>query len=598
LSQDQSTSFPVFVAYEDDTGSDLAVHLKQALENRKIHTFVAKKDIPQTIQYPSDTWRNIINSVIDSCYIFIMILSGLHLTSEMIREVELAFERSKDDPRLHLIICRFEEIPRTSKDIMSATGVDTSHYQQVDFSGKVELARNVNLLIDDRGFAMREYSNLQLAPAYARLSKIVNAAGGVAKAEFREIHTFLDCINSFLDGPFSLVKRRFYPNAWKVGFAYHEYSANSVSYTMYPISFELNDVQIKEVDTSFRDELVALNGMIAYSKENPVKSRSKEHALEIMEKRIEQLTNFRLLDHEGSEFLAREFIIAFVDKFADQIGLHKKDRYTLAEIGNGFYRHLPIWVEETIKLFVRESRNGIKKPADCYYGKTYFEPGILKSQLLPEEVDEVENLVVQRMKTNDAMRVIALGSEEFPFRLFVEFHSFLTTRGVIEVPRLYKPPDYSRVPHGGWIWEPYSSDDVEANLKRLFDALPSVYTAIVEHNLPELKSQLLPFDGATLVVAVFQIKDERPTLALYYLKHEGDHDLRIELLEKSQRKDVVCKLDSRPDKLELNGKTYKLIGAAFMFPRFIYDDLPMLTFVYDELKGALRKYFDKMRGLQ
>lgn len=235
---------------------------------------------------------------------------------------------------------------------MSATGVDTSDFQQVDFSGEVDLARNVNLLIDDRGFALREYSNLQLAPVYARLSRMVNA-GGVAKAEFREIHTFLDSINSFLDGPFSLVKRRFYPNAWKVGFAYHEYAVNSVSYTIYPISFELNDVQIKEVDASFRDELVALNGMTSYSKENPVKSRSREHALEIMEKRIEQLTNYRLLDHKGSEFLAREFIIAFVDKFADQMGLPKKDSYTLAEIGNGFYRHLPFWVEETIKLFVR-----------------------------------------------------------------------------------------------------------------------------------------------------------------------------------------------------------------------------------------------------
>lgn len=219
----------------------------------------------------------------------------------------------------------------------------------------------------------------------------------------------------------------------------------------------------------------------------------------------------------------------------------------------------------------------------------------MKSQLLPEEVGEVENLVLQRMKTNDAIPVIALGSENLPFGLFVEFHSFLTARGVIEVPRLYKPPDYSRIPHGGMIWEPYSSDDVETNLKTLFDALPSGYAAIVENNFPELKSQLLPFDGATLVIAVFQIKDERPGLSLYYLEHEGDHDLRIELLEKSQRKDVLRMLDTirpGPDKLELNGKTYMLSSVVSMFPRFIYDDLPMLTFVYDELKGALRKYFD------
>jgi hypothetical protein len=456
-----------------------------------------------------------------------------------------------------------------------------------------------------REYSNLEYSNSKLAPAYARLSKIVNAAGGVTKAEFREIHTFLDSLNSFLDGPFSLVKRRFYPNAWKVGFAYHDYDDSSVSYTIYPISFELNDVQIKEIDTSLRDELVALNGMTAISNENPIKSRSWEHALEIMERRIEQLTKFRLLDHKGSEFLAREFIVAFVDEFAELMGLQNKDSYTLAEIWDGFYRHLPIWVEETVKLFVRVGRNGIQKPADCYYGKPYFEPGILSHQLLPNEVDEVENLVVQRVKTKDAIPVIALGSEQFPFGLFVEFHSFLAGRGVIEVPRLYKPPDYSKVPNGGWIWEPYSSDDVETNLRTLFDALPSVYATIVDHNFPELKSQLLPFDGANLVIAVFQIKDERPSLDLYYLKHGSDSDLRVEMVEIGQSKEALATLDTTSHKLERDGRTYTLIASASIFPRFIYDDLPMLTFVYDELRDALKKYFDERtragiltRGLQ
>lgn len=111
MGQDLPMSFPVFVAYEDDTGSDLAVHLRHTLGKRQIHAFVAKKDILQTIQFPSDEWLNIIDRVIDSCNIFIMILSGLHLTPEMIREVKLAFERSRRDPRLRLIICRFETIP-------------------------------------------------------------------------------------------------------------------------------------------------------------------------------------------------------------------------------------------------------------------------------------------------------------------------------------------------------------------------------------------------------------------------------------------------------------------------------------------------------
>jgi uncharacterized protein YjbI with pentapeptide repeats/DNA replication protein DnaC len=165
LNHDPETkTFPIFIVYEDNTGIDLAVHIKQTLEKRGILTFVAKQDIPKTIQYLSDEWRKQIDRAIASCNVFVIVLSSAKLTSEMTREVLLAFERKKTDNSFALMICRFVQIPRRSSDILSAVGVDTSLFQQVDFADKVDLARLVNLQIDDRGFAIkpkrsaREYS--------------------------------------------------------------------------------------------------------------------------------------------------------------------------------------------------------------------------------------------------------------------------------------------------------------------------------------------------------------------------------------------------------------------------------------------------------
>ena len=230
---------------------------------------------------------------------------------------------------------------------------------------------------------LREFSRLE--QGYTRLSAIVNAAGGLTKAEFREIHTFLDVINSFLDGDFSLIKRRYYPNAWKVGLAYHEYNATSASYAIYPIPYDLNDPQIKEVDLDIRNELVKLNGMWAYSDENPIKRRPANLAIEFLEGHVQQVLKYRLLEH-SSETIAIEFLIAFIDRFAEQMGLSLKERYSSTEVEDGFY-HLLIWTDQATKLLLREGRYA--RLSDLTFGKQYFDPELLWS-LVATSKEELE----------------------------------------------------------------------------------------------------------------------------------------------------------------------------------------------------------------
>jgi len=157
--------FSTFIAYEDDTGIDLAMHLKRTLEKRQIHTFVARADIPKAIRRLSDDWRTQIDRVINSSNVFVIILSSATLTAEMIREIGVALDRQKLDATLCLIICRFAEIPRTSIDVLSAASFDTSRFQQIDFTDKIELARRVNLEIDDKGYA-RKVTFLKKHPRY------------------------------------------------------------------------------------------------------------------------------------------------------------------------------------------------------------------------------------------------------------------------------------------------------------------------------------------------------------------------------------------------------------------------------------------------
>src|SRR5208282_301367 len=114
----QQKDFAVFIVYEDDTGIDLAIQVKQILEKRHVHTFVAEEDIPKTIRRLTDQWRTQIDNAMNSCNTVIIILSGLNATQEMTREIGLAIDRKKVDGKLSFIICHFESIPRKSEDIL------------------------------------------------------------------------------------------------------------------------------------------------------------------------------------------------------------------------------------------------------------------------------------------------------------------------------------------------------------------------------------------------------------------------------------------------------------------------------------------------
>ena len=450
-------------------------------------------------------------------------------------------------------------------------------------------------IVQDYQRKLREHDLIK--EALARLSKRANPALGITSSDFREMHEFLDEINSLLDGSFSLVKRRFYPGAWKLGLAYEDYAANSIGYTLYPILSYENDVQIKQVDQSLKQELLSLHGFTQHFKENPIKLRPREYAIELIDKRISQILAHRLLEHRGSEALAREYIFAFIDRFTDQMGLEERESYSLAEIENGFYPHFPFWIDEAIKFLVRVERNRIKKPADCYYGRLYLDPSMLSSQIMPNEMNELKQSVINKVKGTDPVPIIRVGSESFPFGLFAEFLSFLVSAGVTEIRRLYARPDYSLAPQGGSWWQFFSPEALERNLKGLFDNLPAAYSAIVEQNFPQLKDHLLPFYGATKVIAVLDIRDERgydAGVEFYYLKCQGELGVCIDLHGKDQHTNLFDKPGIKlGESVELDGKPYDLIGQASMVLGIIWVDFPILSFVYRELGKAFRRYFDK-----
>lgn len=88
----------------------------------------------------------------------------------------------------------------------------------------------------------------KISAEYNALKKLTNPALGNKSENIKEIQFFLDTYNSLLDKEFSVIKFIYFRDCWKFGFAYEKYEKNYVTYSLYPIEFGVNDVQIKIVN--------------------------------------------------------------------------------------------------------------------------------------------------------------------------------------------------------------------------------------------------------------------------------------------------------------------------------------------------------------
>ncbi|AKJ37971.1 DUF4365 domain-containing protein [Methanosarcina barkeri] len=99
---------------------------------------------------------------------------------------------------------------------------------------------------------LEEHTSLEKA---YEILKQENSLLGVEKSEFHNIHKFLDRLNLYLDTDFTIIKEIYYKNCWKLVIGYNNYSENNITYLLYPINFNKNDLQIREISDKLKEDL-------------------------------------------------------------------------------------------------------------------------------------------------------------------------------------------------------------------------------------------------------------------------------------------------------------------------------------------------------
>ena len=380
------------------------------------------------------------------------------------------------------------------------------------------------------------------------LADVINPAYGRTDKRFVNIHYFLDELNGYLDNEFSIVKQIFYPSTWKLGLAYYRHGDSELAYTLYPIAWNRNDVQIKEINKTLLNK-IEREGLdfSTLNSRNPLETNPKEYAKEITHEKTLQAINGKLLEHK-SKFLANEYILAFIDRFLIPMGLELKDKYSLEEIEKAIDTYIPLWLK-----FSGSKRNEVAQNVEPIIQGDTFDFRILLKR-------EIETSLVQ----------------------FWEFLDYLKKSRKRKVERLYG------------IERRSSSKRIDHNLKIFCEHFLKTYDTVLQNNFPLLKDELSPFGKADTILVSWDLKYGSYKMYRLQAKTKGGQ-IRIIPITEEDIKRYELEYPNSENLVYFKGEKYQLlpIEPESNISDSIYDHTPMLNFIYKILKERIDEYFKK-----
>lgn len=425
-----------------------------------------------------------------------------------------------------------------------------------------------------------------------RLLKVVKEIqtenGAEQSEEFVQIHKFLDYLNNIYDTQFSDLKKFLYNDCWKFGFAYTNYTEDHVSFTCFPIEYEFNQKQILKIDRVLVDDFLR-RGLTFQSRCNIIqKSGFKELSKDIIQRDIEMCIKNRLFDIQN-EFQATEILFYLIKEMKECLGVGDKEEYTFQEIYAGWFRYLPLWIDEVLKSGI--VRINYDAPINLSF---------MKSQL-NKQLSKIDKKVKERIEKGEIeTKPFVITHTSLKLMLVIKSLEYLQRKGIKTIKRPYPTPQYSKKQGVSWVWDAYPKEIVREKINKIYKNLAVTYNSLLQNHFSQLFDKLNFFANFDKVIIHVQFEKEKrcgePNYAFYYLKSENENktDSYYEIYfddEFPYNKEEFRKTNE-PTIIILSETKYQLISHGHGGNDFIYHETPVLELCYKILEDKFEKYFE------
>jgi hypothetical protein len=404
--------------------------------------------------------------------------------------------------------------------------------------------------------------------------------------DYIKIHKFLDYLNDIYNSQFIYLKEFLYRDCWKFGIAYSNYTTENLAFTCFPIKYDINQKQILKIDPALVDDFLE-QGLTFRSRDNAIiKENFKDLSEDLLKSDVEKCIENKLFN-VLNEFQANEILSYLIKEMRECLGLEEKNEYSFYEVYEGWFRYLPIWIDEVLKIEnISVNFNG------------FINPSFIKNQLINNQLVDIDKKVKERIKKGELKTQVFIITHTFlRFMLVIKSLEYLQWNKILTIKKVYPKPIYPLKQGSSWVWEAYPKEVIKEKLTKIYENLAETYNLMVKIYFGQLYDKLnffTDFDKIMIHVKFNkQTKHGEPHYSFYYLRAEieqfDNKYFEIYFDDEFPYNNEDRNFKKLSDKLAEKG--YKLILISYGGNDFIYKDTPVLDICYHILEDKLKKYF-------
>ncbi len=452
-----------------------------------------------------------------------------------------------------------------------------------------EYLDNWKIILKDYQTRIINYSQIEkelekIRTQHDALKKISNPALGIERNEFKEIHLFLDYYDELLNKDFSIVKDIFYKEYWKFGIAYSDYSEKSLQYSLYPIMYTANDIQIKEINHieaySNRDFL----NYVGHYKENPIKKRPLEYAYKYVIDDLKKLVDDRIILPIDTN-IAIEYLFYFIDKNQAVIGLENNAlEYSIPDLEYGLKVFFPAFCE------TMQSSQHTK-------GKIVVDLDFFRWRVMPDEISRRSNETRQKLSNGfESNLKILISSKDFNLNYLQILINHLKHAGHNKIKRPYPLKNYPNK-QSYFIWQAYRGNEVKSMVESIFKNLLKSYETFIDEYFNYIKNKIQFFSNFNRLIINLKINEsateyrDGPGIEMFYLRNLTDaSEQRIDVYLFGTDESPIQWGTGWKEKIKIESNEYQLISSSSSMLDNVYHDIPLQDYLFDTLKNRLQEH--------
>jgi hypothetical protein len=331
--------------------------------------------------------------------------------------------------------------------------------------------------------------NKSLTLSVEALKNLTTEYYGKKEDSIKKIHTFLDFYNDLIKNQFFNVINLMYPDFWNFGIAIGEYSETKLSYVMYPITKDENEIQIKKLeDTDVGLSLINLHGF-SFRNSNPIMDSPQGLAIELIVEQMKSVLKERFLRATNPD-LQNEVLLSMAQRYIDILGLESKETYSSEELIFAFKTYLPNWLSEARNCLLTNpkiTQNDLAKLKSDVLDIDYLYQNSI------DKINTINEILMQKSQLIEPEIYYISCYDTRLSKVFLILDKLTGTETFTE-------PEYAQFYDSKAFSDLSDKEKLNKTFDSIYEIIPTVYNDFIQFNFPSLFDKIDFYGEADLVL--------------------------------------------------------------------------------------------------